>query len=71
MACIDHLCLRGRLTESWKLSFDVYICIVYVNVYVCEMSLSVIAVYKILICGVDEQSLNPTLICTQKPWSAI
>ena len=48
--CIDHLCLRGRLTESWKLSLDVYICIVFVNVYVCEVYISVIAVYKIFIC---------------------
>ena len=49
VTCIDHLCLRERLTKSWKSSFDVYICM-YVNVYVCEMYISVIAVYKIFIC---------------------
>ena len=47
--CIDRLCLRGRLTKSWKSSFDVYICM-YVNVYVCEMYISVIAVNRIFIC---------------------
>ena len=47
--CIDHLCLQGRMTGSWKSSFDVYICM-NVNVYVCEMYISVIAVYKIFIC---------------------
>ena len=48
--CIDYLCLRGRMTESWKLSFDVYICNVFVNVYVFEMYISVITVHKIFIC---------------------